>query len=60
MAWRDEPATERQLDCIRWMMEFSAYPIPYFKGKTKGEAADYIDRYWKSANEDVNSKTFGY
>lgn len=60
MDWRDKPITDKQAEYISDMMEFSAYPIPPFNGDTRGEAADYIDRYGKLAHEDVNSKTFGY
>ena len=60
MGWRDDPITEKQMEYIQDMMEFTAYPIPNFTGKTKGEAADYIDKYGKLAHEDVNGKAFGY
>ena len=58
--WRIDPITEKQKECIADMMEFSAYPIPRFTGTTKGEAADYIEKYGKLAHEDISSKTFGY
>ena len=60
MSWRDDEITEKQKECIEAMQEFSAYPLPLFKGTTKGEAADYIDKYGKLAHEDVNSPKFGY
>lgn len=60
MSWRDDPMTEKQKQCIEDMMEFSNYPLPRFTGSTKGEAADYIDRYAELAHEDVGSPTFGY
>lgn len=60
MGWRDDPITDKQKMLIEDMMEFSAYPLPKFTGSTKGEAADYIDKYRKLAHEDVNSPTFGY
>lgn len=60
MCWRDLPITKKQKDCIKTMMEFSHYPIPKFTGATRGDAADYIDKYGKIAHEDVNSHGFGY
>ena len=58
--WRNDPITEKQMELIKDMIEFSAYPVPMFKGTTKGEASDFIDKYGKLAHEDVNSHTFGY
>jgi len=52
MSWRELEITQKQADCIADMQEFSPYPIPKFEGKTRGEAADYIDRYGKMAHED--------
>ena len=60
MTWRSDTITEKQRQCINAMMEYSAYKLPAFTGTTKGEAADYIDKYGKLAHEDVNSTTFGY
>ena len=60
MNWRDKPITDKQMELINDMMEFTAYPIPKFVGITRGEAADYIDEYGELAHEDVNSTTFGY
>ena len=60
MDWRDKPITNKQMELINDMMEFTAYPIPKFTGKTRGEGADYIDKYGKLAHEDVNSRMFGY
>lgn len=60
MDWRSKPITDKQMEIINDMMEFTAYPIPKFTGTTRGEAADYIDEYGKLAHEDVNSKMFGY
>ena len=59
-SWRNDPLTEKQKECITYMLEFSDYPIPRFTGKTKGEASDYIDKYGELAHEDVNGKCFGY
>jgi len=53
MSWRDDPATEKQLETIRNMHEFSEWPLPKFTGKTKGEAADYIDRWIAKAHESI-------
>lgn len=60
MTWRDKEPTEKQLECIATMMEFSPYPLPQFTGTTRGEASDYIDKWGKLAHEDTNSPTFGY
>ena len=59
-AWRKDPVTKKQKKCINAMREYSAYPLPPFKGTTKGEASDYIDKYGKRAHENVNSPMFGY
>jgi len=59
MNWRDKPITEKQKECIETMMEFSCYPIPAFRGMTRGEASDYIDQYGELAYENVDSPTFG-
>ena len=48
--WRKEPATQKQLDYIMEMNEFSDYPLPKFVGKTKGEASDYINENTKIAH----------
>lgn len=45
MSWRSDPATLRQLSYIEEMREFSEYALPLFTGKTKGQAAAYIDKY---------------
>lgn len=58
--WRNDPLTEKQKKYIEDMQEFCAYPIPAFKGTTKGEAAEYIEKYSKLAHEDVNSPMYGY
>ena len=49
--WRKSPMTERQKGYIEEMREMSEFPLPEFSGSTKGEAADYIDRYIKMAHE---------
>ena len=58
--WRNEPATEKQLAYIQEMQEFSPYTLPKFEGKTKGEAADYIDRWKKLAHESMWAIEHGY
>lgn len=55
----DKP-TEKQLQYIADMQEFSCYPLPKFDGKTKKEASEYIEKWHKLAHEDVNSPCFGY
>lgn len=60
MNWRDKEPTMAQIACIMEMQEFSAYPLPPFEGETRGEAADYIDKWGELAHEDVNSHMFGY
>lgn len=50
--WRSEKATEKQLKYIAEMREMSEIDLPEFEGETKGEAADYIDKFWKFAHED--------
>lgn len=51
--WRFDPITEKQKAYILEMQEFSELPLPFFRGRTKGEAADYINRYIKIAHESV-------
>ncbi len=53
MSWRDDPATEKQLEMIRDIREFSDWPLPPFTGRTKGEASDYIDRWIGKAHETI-------
>ena len=47
MSWRNDPVTEKQLQFIDRRRENAgmngAIPLPVFRGKTKGEAFDYID-----------------
>lgn len=60
MSWRDDEITEKQKQLIEEMQEFSDYQLPEFKGTTKGEASDYIDKWNRLAHENVNSPMFGY
>ena len=60
MVWRDDPITDKQKALINMIMEYSAYSPPAFKGTTKGEASDYIDKYAKLAFEDTASPFYGY
>ena len=60
MNWRDDPATQKQLDYINEMHEFSEYPLPKFEGKTKGEASDYINKWFKLAHESAWAIEHGY
>ena len=60
MNWRDKEITKAQKQLISDMQEFSSYPLPRFTGTTRGEASDYIEKYYKLAHEDVNSPMFGY
>ena len=59
-SWRDDPATEKQLAYILEMNEFSPYPLPEFKGTTKGEACDYINKYTRKAHESPWAIEHGY
>ena len=54
MNWRDKEPTEKQLKEIEYIQEFSDYRPPLFKGTTRGEASDYIDKHGKLAHEDIN------
>ena len=49
--WRDDKVTDKQLEYILEMREHSEYPLPEFTGTTKGEAADYINKWTKLAHE---------
>ena len=49
--WRLRPITDKQKKYIDEMQNYSPYPLPKFEGKTRGEAADYIDKYGKLAHE---------
>ncbi len=54
MNCRKEPITEKQKKLIAEMCEMSEFPLEPFKGTTKGEASDWIDRNMKRAHESVN------
>lgn len=56
--WRNDKATEKQLQYIAEMHEFSDYPLPEFEGHTKGEAAEYIDKWSKLAHSRVDKWGF--
>ena len=58
--WRSDPVTEKQMEFIECAMEFSPYPLPAFKGTTKGEASDWIDQYGKIATESTWAIEHGY
>lgn len=53
MSWRDDPITDKQLELIRNMDDFSEWPLPPFTGTTKGEASDYIDKWIGKAHETI-------
>lgn len=59
-SWRDKEPTQKQLDLIRDMEEFSEYPLPKFVGKTRGEAYDWIQEYGKLAHESSWAIEHGY
>jgi hypothetical protein len=42
------------------MQNYSPYPFPKFEGQTRGEAADYIDKYGKLAHESEWAIEHGY
>ena len=58
--WRKDKITEKQLNYIHEMQEFSEYRLPDFNGTTKGEARDYIDKYFKLAHESLWAIEHGY
>ena len=58
--WRSDPVTQNQLNLIKEMWEFSPYPLPEFEGTTKGEAKDYISKYWQMAHESTWGMENGY
>ena len=58
--WRNEKPTIKQLEYIAEMQEFSPYPLPKFTGSTKGEAADYINKWKKLAHENLWAIEHGY
>ena len=58
--WRKDEITEKQKSYIAEMQEFSEYPLPAFTGTTKGEAADYINKYTKLAHESSWGIEHGY
>ena len=60
MSWRDDPASEKQLKFIEAIQENSEYNPPPFKGKTKGEASDWIDKHAKLAHESLWAIMHGY
>ena len=66
MSWRDNPITEKQERMIEYMEENAMMNdafIPPFQGSTKGEASDYIGRYFHACylsaydpNEDAGDR----
>ena len=52
MNWRDKEITEKQMNLIECIMEFSYFSPPKFVGTTRGEASDYINKHVKLAFED--------
>jgi len=42
--WHDDPPTESQMRYIARIFEEAEMPIPEFTGKTKGEAAAWIEK----------------
>lgn len=59
--WRNDKITEKQMNYIIEMNEFSDFPLPVFSGTTKGEASDYINKYQQLAHErfDSNEDMYG-
>ena len=53
--WRNDKITEKQMNYIIEMNEFSDFHLPVFSGTTKGEASDYINKYQQLAHERFNS-----
>lgn len=60
ISWRDKEPTQKQLDLIAEMQEFSEYPLPSFTGSTRGDASDYIQKYGELAHESAWAITHGY
>lgn len=58
--WRDDNITEKQRAYILEMQEHSEYRLPEFTGTTKGEAADYINKWTKLAHESLWAIKHGY
>ena len=54
-SWRDDPVTEKQMNMIEDIYDHCEWPIPAFKGTTKGEASDYIDRWIGKAHKTILS-----
>lgn len=51
MSWKNDKPTCRQLKLIK---DIEAEFGEQFTGTTKGEAADYIDKWLKTAKQDIN------
>ena len=51
MSWKNDRPTCRQLKLIK---DIEAEFGEQFTGTTKGEAADYIDMWLKTAKQDIN------
>lgn len=51
MSWKNDKPTCRQLKLIK---DIEAEFGEQFTGTTKGEAADYIDMWLKTAKQDIN------
>jgi hypothetical protein len=48
------------LNLIEEMQEYSDFPLPSFKGTTRGEAHEWIQRNWKAAHESSWAIENGY
>ena len=59
-SWRDKEPTQKQLDLIEEMEEYSDFPLPPFIGKTRGEAHDWIKSNWELAHESSWAMEHGY
>ena len=60
VSWGNEKPTEKQLELLAEMNEFSEFSLPPFTGKTKGEASDWIDQNMKQAHESSWDIEHGY
>jgi hypothetical protein len=61
LTWRDKKPTKKQLDYIAYIQEFDAYQnVPAFKGATRGEACDFINKYRAQAYVSTWAIEHGY
>lgn len=53
ISWKEDSVTQSQLRLIRRIVDESNFPLPQFDGKTKGQAAQWIEKYKDVARRSI-------